>query len=162
MELAYGLLITAIPFMIVAVFNVLMLKELITKHFFSAPIRVVFRKSKIRIEFTVTVIAVSTCFVLLNIPYFIAWLIQNLQTFHPTHHIVSQRNSEALSVTRTIFSINYSINFFVYCLTGSFYRSVIKNMFGCGQGTHMALNKKGTESAVGANSATEAMLTTEL
>ena len=130
LDLSYGLLITAIPLILVAVFNLLMLKQLISRHYLSQrTVRNMFRKSKIRIELTVTVLAVSTCFVCLNIPYFIVWLRQNLQAFDPESTDVVQRNSESLIVTRTIFSINYSINFFVYCLTGSYYRGILSNMF---------------------------------
>ena len=131
MELIYGLTITAIPFVLVTVFNLLILKQLLTKYFQSQSTREMFRKSKMRIELTVMVLAVSMCFICLNIPYFIAWTIQNLQTFNPDSMYTVQRNSDVLRVTRTIFSINYSINFFVYCLTGSYYRGVILNMLGC-------------------------------
>ena len=35
-----------------------------------------------------------------------------------------------IMLTRTIFNLNYSINFFVYCLTGSYYRGVIQSILG--------------------------------
>jgi hypothetical protein len=143
MDLLYGLSITAVPFVLVTVFNFLMLRKLINRHILSGRIRAVFKESKMRIEFTVTVIAVSTCFVCLNIPYFVIWVQQFLQTVDPDdpdvlrqnseYHRITQSNSEYISITRTIFTLNYSINFFVYCLTGTYYRGVIRNLFRCGK-----------------------------
>ena len=157
LELVYGLSITAIPFVLVAVFNFLMLKRLVTRHCTGKrTLRSVFRKSKIRIEFTITVLAVSTCFVCLNIPYFVIWLRQNLQSFNPDSTDVVRRNSDLLVITRTIFSLNYSINFFVYCLTGSYYRGVLGNVFGFSQ---KKVRMQSTFSSLRKQSMTISMLT---
>ena len=66
LDLVYGLSITALPFLMVSIFNVLMLKKLITRFLFGAGtgngnrtmMAAVFKRSNMRIEFTITVIAV--------------------------------------------------------------------------------------------------------
>ena len=132
MELLYGLSITAIPFVVVAAFNFLMLRKLVNRQILSGQMRAVFKESKMRIEFTITVMAVSTCFVCLNIPYFVIWTQQFLQSINPEEPDVMHQTSEYISITRTIFTLNYSINFFVYCLTGTYYRGIMRNLLHCG------------------------------
>jgi hypothetical protein len=38
-------------------------------------------------------------------------------------------NINALFITRTIFYINYCVNFFLYCLTGAYFRKELRMLF---------------------------------
>ena len=126
----------------------------------------------------ITMLTVSSCFFILNGPYFVVWLM-NLLNRHGTSnlHLVNHSNAkfnanelevltkglnatqllsgsgstsnlnrlhslirhvesnhyhnleQALTVTRTIFHLNYCVNFFLYNLTGAFFRNELRRMF---------------------------------
>ncbi len=86
-----------------------------------------------RFEFTILLLVVSTCFIALNVPYFATWChrlkhqIHNmLNTGNPTR---TEHLRGTLYITKTIFSLNYCINIFLYSLTGANFRRQLKTLF---------------------------------
>lgn len=131
MELVYGLLITAIPFVLMSFFNFMIMRKLIRRFRDKNKLQMSFRENKIRWEFTIMLLTVSSCFICLNMPYFVIWVQQFVNTFDTSDPVIIQRLSNQLLITKTIFNLNYCINFVVYCMTGSYYRGVIKDWFLC-------------------------------
>ncbi|CAD5114138.1 unnamed protein product [Dimorphilus gyrociliatus] len=124
LDTIYGLCITAIPYLIVTISNLLILKQIIQLKRLGN----VGRESKFRFEFTGILLAISTCFVCLNAPYFGVWchvqynadLINNPGKF-VKHDPLDEPNSQ-INLTKTIYICNFSVNFFLYCLTGEHFR----------------------------------------
>ena len=85
---------------------------------------------KLRLEFTIILISISACFILLNIPYLLV-LCRNYLHFHRLHEWLMQapsdldRMSDQLYFCRTIFYMNYSIKFFMYLAAAAYYRREI-------------------------------------
>jgi hypothetical protein len=81
MELIYGSSITAVPFVPIAVFNIAILKALITR---DAVTRVlnqsIATEKRVRREFTVLVLVISASLICLSLPYFIVWCFQFIQS----------------------------------------------------------------------------------
>ena len=128
LETTYGLLITALPFILITLFNLLILRKLLNRSFgIKHKTKVVFKENRGRLEFTVILLSISTCFVLLNVPYFIFWCIQFLVTSSVPDNMADVNNSSKSTftiatsnevyITRTIFYLNYAINFFLYCFS---------------------------------------------
>ena len=130
LDTIYGLLITAVPFLIIALFNFIILKRLLSRDILQKHGRgsgVVFRGNMLRLEFTFILLAISSCFVCLNIPYFIVWVRQVTVSANPEQHTI--KPSSQLYLTKSIFYFNYCVNFFLYCLTGRQYREQIRWLF---------------------------------
>ncbi len=138
----YGILITALPFCIITILNVLILRKLVWHSNEHVEIRSTStNEQKMKYEFTVILLSISTCFVCLNLPYFIVWcqrfsIVNKMKTSSPLEDMIQSlekddTHPDYLLVTRTIFYINYSINFFLYCLTGKQYRKYMKELFCC-------------------------------
>ena len=133
MEVTYGISITAVPFVVIALFNALILRALMQRHANMKRFKVCLKDNRIRLEFTVTLLVVSTSFVCLNLPYFVYWCQRNiLATSHTTADGIKNVNTrDQFYVTLTIYYMNYCINFFLYCLTGTYYRKALKVIFCC-------------------------------
>ncbi|KAH3891359.1 hypothetical protein DPMN_015456 [Dreissena polymorpha] len=131
----YGVIITFIPFILIIVLNVFIIRKLVLQNK-----RVMTKESIIRLEFTFILFAMSICFVALNLPYFSVWcerywkigkmfnmhMMSPITLQHYNDHIVYLDNT--LHVTRTIFYINYCINFTLYSVTGAYFRKELKHM----------------------------------
>ena len=102
----------------------------------------VFRGNMLRLEFTFILLAISSCFICLNVPYFIVWVrtvflredpISGSNNTSDSIDVLSEHSvgasSTQLYLTRTVFYFNYCINFFLYCLTGRQYREQIRCLF---------------------------------
>ena len=129
MDLGYGFCITAVPIGIITMFNFLIVVNLLKGDSSSNCLKV--QKNRIRLELTIMLLAISSAFILLNLPYFVVWVQQFLQSIDPDDPLTAHSIRSSLYVTKTIFNLNYAINFFVYCLTGTYYRSVIVRMLTC-------------------------------
>lgn len=138
----YALLITAVPFLIISLFNFIILKKLLSRDILERQGRrsVMFRGNMLRLEFTFILLAISSCFVCLNMPYFIIWCRQVLLTdsYPATGSNATEtinfpgsnlESNNHLYLTKTIFYFNYCVNFFLYCLTGRQYREQIRCLF---------------------------------
>ena len=137
----FGVMITLIPFIIITVLNLLIIRKLVLRNKRHRKIRIITEESIIRLEFTFILLALSICFVSLNLPYFSVWCkrywtselltaINNSQT-----HVISEKNDhigdldEILVASRTIFYTNYCIHFFLYSITGAYFRKELKHLF---------------------------------
>ncbi|XP_052270789.1 C-C chemokine receptor type 1-like [Dreissena polymorpha] len=137
----FGVIITFIPFILITVLNVFIIRRLVVRNKRSRQIRVVTTESIIRLEFTFILLAMSICFVALNLPYFAVWCKRywkirqmfNLHMMSPTtlqnhaNHISDL--DDTLHVTRTILYTNYCINFCLYSVTGAYFRKELKHLF---------------------------------
>ena len=137
----FGVMITLIPFVLITVLNLLIIRKLVLRNKRHRKIRIITEESIIRLEFTFILLALSICFVSLNLPYFSVWCkrywtykkLFNINTAQT--NIISEANDhigdldEILSVTRTIFYTNYCINFFLYSITGAYFRKELKHLF---------------------------------
>ena len=90
--------------------------------------------SIVKLEFTCLLLVVSTCFIALNLPYFITWCLTISKRIHVVMFATGTRASSAhlrgtLYISKTIFSFNYCINFFLYSLTGVNFRRQLRSVF---------------------------------
>ncbi|ELU10828.1 hypothetical protein CAPTEDRAFT_115578 [Capitella teleta] len=137
MDTMYGLTTTAIPFIVISIFNLLIVRTLIRRDATIKKLKIMFKDSRIRWEFTIMLLVVSSCYVCLNLPYFVLWCQQFLFTHNINEsdmmdgivEVESTKYSVILPVTRTIYTLNYSVNFFLYCLTGGYYRGALVALF---------------------------------
>ena len=133
LDSVYAVFITAVPFIVISALNMPILRKLIAWNRSKKGSKLVFRENRIRLEFTLILLVVSSCFIGLNMPYFVVWCKQFWRNIYPTYNLRSptatDRMSGQVSITRTIFYVNYCINFFLYCLTGAYYRREIRSMF---------------------------------
>ena len=81
----------------------------------------------VKLEFTCLLLVVSTCFIALNLPYFIVWCIRLYNQLKSGTSATHLRGT--LYICKTIFSFNYCINFFLYSLTGVNFRRQLKSLF---------------------------------
>ena len=137
LDATYAMLITAVPFLVITMFNMIIMRKLVNRGTFQSHVKIKFRESRVRLEFTVTLLVVSSSFICLNLPYFVVWCQHftrlgsadqggDMLTSSNVYH--DQTRSQLL-VTKTIFNVNYCINFFLYCVTGTYYRGEIRSMF---------------------------------
>ncbi len=149
LDSVYGVLITALPFLIITLLNLLILKKLLCHQREQKDLRAVSTKeSRMRVEFTLILLSISSFFVLLNFPYFIVWCQRFTSHNEATSGLGNQNGGNssvqqmaekahhrpprnALYFTQTIFYLNYAINFFLYCLTGKQYRKYMRKLLCC-------------------------------
>ena len=142
----YGVCITALPFVIILLFNTMILRKLVCRKSDKIETLSISRESRMRLEFTFILLSISTCFVCLNLPYFIMWCqrlknVYSLQSSrsngsdveHISKSVTPESDRSSLYLTKTIFYINYAINFFLYSLTGRQYRKYMIQLFCCQQ-----------------------------
>ncbi|XP_052059309.1 neurotensin receptor type 1-like [Mytilus californianus] len=131
----FALLISFVPFVIIIVINILIMKKLLRQKRSKNCKRVMTEESTIRLEFTIILLALSICFIIFNIPYLVLWCRNFL-----TSKYVTTLNASASDVNlsywqgllyfvRTIFYINYCINFFLYLITGAYFRREVRVLF---------------------------------
>lgn len=134
MDVTYGLLITAVPFVPICVFNVSILWTMLRRDTRIRHLKILVPEKKVRLEFTINLFAVSGGFVVLNMPYFIVWCQQFVQTLYPADDpSVAIWNRDKLLLAKVTFYVNYAINFFLYSLTGGYYRTALVRLFSCAE-----------------------------
>ena len=138
---------TLVPFMIIAVVNIGILRALLKPQSQDVVLRTS-RTHKLRREFTLILLSVSLCFLCFNIPYYIVWVVDSdIYRQHSSQHdmddiLTNSDNSTSgsdgglsgngrLFLTRAVFSANYCTNFLLYCITGSYYRSSVRKLCRC-------------------------------
>lgn len=132
----YGLLITFVPFVVITTLNVLIIRRLIIRNRRQKH-HLITEESHIRLEFTLILLAISFFFIAFNIPFFIMWIRNFIQShfLYPNDASVDKEHPSVdywigiLSITRTIFYMNYCINFFLYSFTGAYFRKELKGLF---------------------------------
>ena len=131
----FVVVIAVVPFLIITILNSKIIISLILRNKRNIRRKYVFEKSKIKIEFTFTLFAISFCFIAFNLPFFCVW---SRNFFHSNYisnqdDIVSDLDVDywqgVLYITRTLFYINYCINTFLYSLTGTYFRQEVKLLF---------------------------------
>ena len=85
----------------------------------------------VKLEFTCLLLVVSTCFIALNLPYFVVWCMRvyNQLSAGTAGPASSSHLRGTLYISKTIFSFNYCINFFLYSMTGVNFRRQLKILF---------------------------------
>ena len=128
LECVYGLLITAVPFLIMSVLNCMILRTLLH----ASPAAPISRDhSNIKREFTLILLGVSTCFVCLNLPYFIVWccsMVSMVRQVGSELDTFKAAYQDELVITKTLFCCNYCVNFFLYCFSGNYYKNQLKRL----------------------------------
>ncbi|XP_055872356.1 probable G-protein coupled receptor 139 [Biomphalaria glabrata] len=127
----YAVSITFVPFVIITILNIKIIRQLVVHNRQQRLLRVVTEESVIKLEFTSILLLVSFCFVALNLPYFVTWFklfltsgFLSLSSFHESRDLDYFRGVSFF--TRAIFYINYCINFFLYSITGAYFRRELK------------------------------------
>ena len=129
----YGSLITVVPFVIMLGLNVAIYRKLRHRPRFgtgsccSYRPEIFTKERSIRLEFTAILLFVSAVFILLNVPFLIAWcrnFALELVDLYPrsADFAVSEKGRAWLRMTKTIFYTNYAIHFFIYCFYGAYFR----------------------------------------
>ncbi|XP_025091937.1 nociceptin receptor-like isoform X3 [Pomacea canaliculata] len=127
----YGLSITVLPFVLISVLNALIIQKLLRRYHRHRQCHVVTEESIIRMEFTVILLVVSFVFIILNLPFCIVWckrfLLSRLHVRASEDALYDFDNLEGvLLLTRVVFYINYCVNFFLYSVTGAYFRHELK------------------------------------
>ncbi|XP_076080037.1 cysteinyl leukotriene receptor 2-like [Mytilus galloprovincialis] len=131
----FALLISFVPFVIIMVINILIIKKLLRQKRSKNCKRVMTEESTIRLEFTIILLALSICFIIFNIPYLVLWCRNFLTSKYVTTLNASTSDVNLsywqglLYFVRTIFYINYCINFFLYLITGAYFRREVRVLF---------------------------------
>lgn len=134
LDSVYGLLITFVPLTIISVMNALIISKLFARKRKQKKTRVMSEDALVRLEFTSILLVISFCFVAFNIPFLVLWI----RNFFRSKYVSSQINESeydveywqgVLYITRTIFYANYCINFFLYSITGAYFRRGLKATF---------------------------------
>ena len=119
LDITYAVLITGVPFLLTVTLSLPILVKAVSTRKES---RLAFRQNQIRLEFTFIQLGLSACFICFNLPYFVVWC----------HKYTSVTNTDKLNglhlITKTFFYLNYSCKFFLYCITGAYYRREIKSI----------------------------------
>lgn len=94
-------------------------------------------------QFVLILLGISSCFLLLNMPYLMTWIYRwyKLQTkiyeenneskFYDSmpRTILTPWDEVALPIARSLFTLNYCINIFIYSLSGKYFRRELVRLF---------------------------------
>lgn len=130
LDAIYGATITAVPFLIICALNLLIIRKFSETRKRHKKAKFLSNECVIKLEFTVILLMVSSSFVVLNLPYFVVWcmkfrqqLLHSLNAGNPT---APERLRGWLYITKTVFFLNYCVNFFLYSLTGPHFRRKVR------------------------------------
>ncbi|XP_063418150.1 FMRFamide receptor-like [Mytilus trossulus] len=123
--------ITFLPFLVITILNTLIIRKLIIRNKRHRQVKIITEESIIRLEFTIILITISFCFIAFNTPYAIIWFKHSLQmsSMQMVDSVFVPTNQNLLIFTKTIFFMNYCINFFLYSITGAYFREELKMLF---------------------------------
>ncbi|CAG5134561.1 unnamed protein product [Candidula unifasciata] len=124
----FALSITFVPFLLISILNFFIIRRLYLRNRRYLKKNIVTEESIIRMEFTVILLVVSFVYVVLNLPYFYFWCKRFLEVFQSKSAFFDHSEAELL-VTRVVFYLNYCINFFLYSVTGAYFRKELKVLF---------------------------------
>ena len=126
LDAIYACIITVLPFSIIAVLNCLILKKLNDTKQRHKRSKMAVDESCIKLEFTAILLTISSTFVVLNMPYFILWCMNFHQQLNNSLTLANPTQAERMRgwmyIAKTIFFGNYCVNFFMYSLTGAYFR----------------------------------------
>ena len=135
LDAIFAVATTFVPFVVISSLNFIIIRRLFLRNRTQRLSNTASREQVIRIEFTLILLVISSCFIAVTIPYFVTWTCQFLKSKCVTlDHIYSPYwYSDYLSgvrnITKTIYFLNYSMNFFLYSLTGASFRRELKFLF---------------------------------
>lgn len=130
-DCVFAVCITFLPFLVITTLNILIIRTLIKRNRRHRKCNFITEESIIRFEFTVILITISICFIAFNSPYAVVWFKQFHQTRTKTFSSGSKVDTlqNILFFTKTTYFLNYCINFFLYSVTGAYFRKELKAMF---------------------------------
>ncbi|XP_060555114.1 G-protein coupled estrogen receptor 1-like [Ruditapes philippinarum] len=128
----FALLITLVPFIVITILNIMIMRTLYLRNYRH---RELFAETtKIRLEFTFILLAISFFFIAFNLPYSAVWFrnfmsskFKRFDTYNFNYKDIDYWNG-VLLVTRTVFYMNYCVNFFLYSITGAYFRNELALM----------------------------------
>jgi hypothetical protein len=139
LDSVFGVIITLIPFVIITVLNLLIIRKLYIRNKRQNECKVITEESLIRLEFTLILLTILFFFIAFNIPYFAVWFRNFLHSKYLHNSPSPPMDSHefeywkgVLNITRTIFYMNYCINFFLYSITGAYFRREVRMLFNKG------------------------------
>lgn len=132
LDIIFGISITLLPFIVITVLNILIVRKLFHRN--RNHKQLMTEESVIKLEFTLILLAISLCFIVFNLPYFTVWSILYLRSDHlaSANSIITTEQDKLqgiLILTRIVFFLNYCVNFFLYSVTGSYFRKELKQVF---------------------------------
>ncbi|XP_041360979.1 thyrotropin-releasing hormone receptor-like [Gigantopelta aegis] len=128
----FAVSITFVPFLIISVLNTLIIRKLCLRSRMHRECNIITEESIIRLEFTVILLVISFVFVMLNLPFFCVWLkVFLLSEMTSAAQLANNFTGlhDALLLTRVIFYMNYCVNFFLYSITGAYFRRELRMLF---------------------------------
>ncbi|CAH1776164.1 unnamed protein product [Owenia fusiformis] len=133
---SFAVLTTLVPFIVIVCLNTVIVKKVL-QHKRQQKIDGIKKENTIKIEFTFILLAISTCFITLNLPYFVTWCRKfelsefiSKETFSLITKLDTYKRIQGMVlITQTIFYMNYCANFFLYSLTGRYFRRELRNLF---------------------------------
>lgn len=134
LDFVYGFLTTLVPFVIISTLNVLIIRRILRRNYLQRK-RLVTEESHIRLEFTFILLVISFFYILLSLPYLTVWVRNFLQDNFFGNNLQKFDSGSfdywtgVLSITRTIYYLNFCINFFLYTVTGAYFRKELKALF---------------------------------
>ena len=134
------LLYSFIPFCIITTLNLLILKRLKSQKTSYARSQQLPTLSTTRVNMLVPMMfAISIVFVVTTIPISILTIIINV--FRVNGHGWDENNNLFLVLAKGLVNLNHIINFFLYCVTGSVFRSALFALFKCRKRKHLAIQQ---------------------
>lgn len=127
-DCVFGLSITFLPFIIITLLNALIIRKLYYRNKRHRECKIITEESIIRLEFTFILIAISFCFIAFNAPFAVVWFKQFLLSRNPNAEEFIGTH-DMLFFTRTVFYMNYCVNFFLYSVTGAYFRKELQMLF---------------------------------
>lgn len=132
----FAFFITLVPFVIITILNCLIIRCLYRRNKKRKRDALITEENVIRLEFTLILLVISFFFIALNLPFFVVWCVQFSHATLISNIDAAERASVdfdflkgLLYITRTIFYINYCVNFFLYSFTGAYFRREVKMLF---------------------------------
>ncbi|XP_052761840.1 P2Y purinoceptor 1-like [Mya arenaria] len=128
-----------LPLAIITTLNVLIVRTLYLRNRHTNDLFA--ENTKIRLEFTIILFAITFFYVTFHMPYFVLWC--RLQVLNGPHLPSVSRDKHfwdywigLLNIARTVFYLNYCSNFFLYCITGTYFRNELRRLFSLRRQTH--------------------------
>ena len=124
---------TVLPLVFITVLNVLLIRQIQAQKSFKAKSQVQnLKPASFANNSSLIAIMVSVCvvFAVASLPATILDIVNWLRTFNKASHNISFEGWLYI-FTFTLDNINHSINFFLYCLTGSVFRSALFKLLKC-------------------------------
>jgi len=132
MESIYVVLIFFLPLVIISVLNGLIMRTLFLRN---TQTGIASESKRIRLEFTVILFAISICYISSHLPYYIIWsrlqLVTNPKSFVSRNADFWDYWKGVLNIVRPLYYLNYCSNFFLYCITGAYFRSELARILCC-------------------------------